>query len=44
MLNKYKDNFGQVTGAIIEDGVIPGYTAEQIQEMMQRKADKSTFS
>ncbi|WP_317327192.1 hypothetical protein [Turicibacter sanguinis] len=32
------------SGAIIKEGVIPGYTAEQIKEMMQREADKSTFS
>ena len=32
------------SGAIISEGIIPGYTAEQIQEMMQREADKSTFS
>ncbi len=32
------------SGAIVKDGIIPGYTAEQIQEMMQREADKSTFS
>ena len=37
-------NFGQSSGAIIEDGVIAGYTAEQIAEIMQRKADESTFS
>lgn len=43
-LNMYKDNFGQSSGAIVEEGVIPGYTAEQIQEIMQRKADESTFS
>lgn len=43
-LNFANDNFGQSSGAIIEDGVIAGYTAEQIAEIMQRKADKSTFS
>lgn len=43
-LNFAKDNFGQSSGAIIEDGVITGYTAEQIAEIMQRKADESTFS
>ncbi len=32
------------SGAIVKEGIIPGYTAEQIQEMMQRKADESTFS
>lgn len=44
ILNFAKDNFGQSSGAIIEDGVITGYTAEQIAEIMQRKADESTFS
>lgn len=43
-LNFANDNFGQSSGAIIEDGVIAGYTAEQIAEIMQRKADESTFS
>lgn len=32
------------SGAIVKDGIIPGYTAEQIQEMMQREADRTTFS
>lgn len=41
--NQEKD-FSNASGAIVMDGVIPGYTAEQIQEMMQRQADKSVFS
>lgn len=41
--NQEKD-FSNASGAIVMDGVIPGYTAEQIQEMMQREADKSVFS
>lgn len=40
---KEEQNFNS-SGAIVKDGVIPGYTAEQIQEMMQREADRSTFS
>ncbi len=46
VINSFIDdekNFNS-SGAIVKEGVIPGYTAEQIQEMMQRKADKSTFS
>lgn len=43
-LNFTKDNFVQSSGAIIEDGVISGYTAEEIEAIMQRKADESTFS
>lgn len=42
-VNREKD-LANASGAIVQDGVIPGYTAEQIQEMMQRQADKSTFS
>ncbi len=41
--NQEKD-FSNATGVVVNDGVIPGYTAEQIQEMMQREADKSMFS
>ena len=44
ILNFSKDNFGQSSGAIVEDGVISGYTAEEIEAIMQRKADESTFS
>ncbi len=43
-LNFTKDNFIKSSGAIIEDGVISGYTAEEIEAIMQRKADESTFS
>ena len=43
-LNFTKDNFIQSSGAIVEDGVISGYTAEEIEAIMQRKADESTFS
>ena len=28
----------------MQEGVIPGYTEEQIKEILQRKADESTFS
>lgn len=40
--NKNKKN-ANVTG-VIQEGIIPGYTEEQIKEMMQRKADESAFS
>lgn len=38
---KYKVN---ISGGILQEGVIPGYTEEQIKEILQRKADESTFS
>ncbi len=43
VLNKRKSNVN-VMGGILQEGVIPGYTEEQIKEILQRKADKSTFS
>lgn len=39
--NKNKVN---VSGGILQEGIIPGYTEEQIKEILQRKADESTFS
>jgi hypothetical protein len=39
--NKNKPN---VVGGILQEGVIPGYTEEQIKEILQRKADESSFS
>lgn len=39
--NKNKVN---VSGGILQDGIIPGYTEEEIKEILQRKADESTFS
>lgn len=44
ILKKDQSNVPAGTGIIVQEGVIPGYTAEQIEEMMQRKADQSTFS
>lgn len=43
-VNVYKNYGSNSTGAIIQDGVISGYTASEIEEIMQRKADESTFS
>lgn len=43
VLNKRKSNVN-VMGGILQEGVIPGYTEEQIKEILQRKADESTFS
>lgn len=43
VLNKKKSNVN-VMGGILQEGVIPGYTEEEIKEIMQRKADESTFS
>ena len=33
-----------VSGGILQEGIIPGYTEEEIKAIMQRKADESTFS
>lgn len=38
---KYKVN---VSGGILQEGIIPGYTEEEIKEILQRKADESSFS
>ena len=35
--NKNKVN---VSGGILQEGIIPGYTEEQIKEILQRKADE----
>ena len=43
-VNIYKNYGSNLSGAIIQDGVISGYTASEIEEIMQRKADESTFS
>ena len=42
-LNNKKSNVN-VVGGILREGVIPGYTEEEIKEILQRKADESTFS
>ena len=39
--NKNKVN---ISGGILQEGVIPGYTEEEIKAILQRKADESTFS
>ena len=39
--NKNKPN---VIGGILQEGIIPGYTEEEIKEILQRKADESSFS
>ena len=43
LFNKKKSNVN-VIGGILQEGIIPGYTEEQIKEILQRKADESTFS
>lgn len=43
MFNEVK-NVNNVSGAIVKEGIIPGYTKEQIEQILQRKADESTFS
>lgn len=46
LLNKegYIISNGNLSGVIVKDGVIPGYTQEEIEEILQRKADESMFS
>ena len=39
-----KNNKVNISGGILQEGVIQGYTEEQIKEILQRKADESTFS
>ena len=39
-----KKSHPNVVGGILSEGIIPGYTEEQIKEILQRKADESTFS
>ena len=41
--NKNKSNVN-VQGGILKEGIIPGYTEEEIKAIMPRKADESTFS
>lgn len=43
MFNEVK-NVNNVSGAVVKEGIIPGYTKEQIEQILQRKADESTFS
>lgn len=39
-----KKNEVNVSGGILQEGIIPGYTEEEIKEILQRKADESSFS
>ena len=43
-INNKNHNNINVSGGILQEGVIPGYTEEEIKEILQRKADKSSFS
>ena len=43
IFNKNQSNVN-VSGGILHEGIIPGYTEEQIKEILQRKADESSFS
>lgn len=40
----YMVNDGNLNGGMIENGVLPGYTEGEIEEILQRKADESMFS
>lgn len=44
IINISKKENANVKGGIISEGIIPGYTEEQIKEILQRRADESTFS
>ena len=44
VLSKNKKSHSNVVGGVLSEGVISGYTEEQVKEMLQRKADESTFS
>ena len=44
IINNNNDNKVNISGGILQEGIIPGYTEEQIKEILQRKADESTFS
>lgn len=40
----YIVNDGNLSGIVVKEGIIPGYTKEEIEEILQRKADESMFS
>ena len=44
IINNNNYNKVNISGGILQEGIIPGYTEEQIKEILQRKADESTFS
>ena len=44
IINNNNDNKVNISGGILQEGIIPGYTEEQIKQILQRKADESTFS
>lgn len=39
-----KGNKVNISGGILQEGIIPGYTEAEIKEILQRKADESSFS
>ena len=43
IVNK-RQSQANIKGGILQEGIIPGYTEEQIKEILQRKADESPFS
>ena len=44
IININKKDKANVKGGIISEGIISGYTEDEIKEILQRKADESTFS
>ncbi|MDY3002631.1 MAG: hypothetical protein SOR73_13300 [Romboutsia timonensis] len=43
-ISKKNQDKVNISGGILQEGVIPGYTEEEIKEILQRKADESSFS
>lgn len=43
VFNNKKSNVN-VMGGILQEGIIPGYSEEEIKEILQRRADESSFS
>lgn len=44
LIKQHKFTTSELSGGIISEGLLPGYTREQIEEILQLKADKSSFS
>lgn len=42
VFNNKKSNVN-VMGGILQEGIIPGYSEEEIKEILQRRADESSF-
>ena len=38
IINNNNDNKVNISGGILQEGIIPGYTEEQIKEILQKKS------